>query len=97
MTAEARPAKEELEAKAQQALTDLGDDVQLPEDVAIVLAALTAAVREARRDALRDHGSRQERCVCPGCPVMVSCCWEAGMCLSCATEDCEHDLEEPTK
>jgi hypothetical protein len=42
----------------------------------------------------RDHGTYAALCICPGCPTMVPGCWQAGVCLVCAAEDCDHDEPE---
>ena len=41
-----------------------------------------------------EHGVYEEKCGCEGCHAMVPGCWPGGMCVDCATEDCDHPLPE---
>jgi hypothetical protein len=53
------------------------------------LERLALAFAEFEREVRGPHGNREERCICPGCARTVPACWAAGMCVPCATEDCD--------
>jgi hypothetical protein len=66
-------------------------DAIAAEVLAQVESAISQAIEAARAEEKKKHGSFEARCVCPGCPTMVPGCWQAGVCLVCAAEDCDHD------
>jgi len=43
-----------------------------------------------RLQALLEGKSSYVDCICPGCPRKIPEAWAAGMCETCAAEDCEH-------